>query len=135
MEYATLIGGPNESIVESLKGKRESMRVKTNLMQDRRLEITNIDRVLRNVISDFIGLAIGQTRLDTAARHPHGIGVGMMISTNESLSQIRAHIVLHHGCSTKFTAPDNQSGVQQSTALKIDQQSADGSINLPTLDG
>jgi hypothetical protein len=50
------------------------------LVQQRRLEVVDVDRVLDDVHREVIGFTVGNARLDAAAGHPQREGVGVMIA-------------------------------------------------------
>lgn len=130
----SFLGRSDEPLVEALIGKAEPMRIESYLMKDGRLKIADSDRVLGNVIAYVIGLSV-DTRLDARSRHPHGKGVGMMISTVETFLQFIANVVLHHRRTAEFPTPDNQGFLKQAALLEVGDQTGNGPVDLLALDG
>ena len=126
--------GPMSLWLRPLVGKAEPMRIEADLIKDSRLEIAYAHWVLGNVIAYVIGLSV-DTRLDACSRHPHGKGVGMMISTVETFLQFIANVVLHHRRAPEFTAPNNQGFLKQAALLEVGDQTGNGTVNLLALDG
>src|SRR5882724_4239860 len=61
------------SIEESLLGVVDAHQV-----QDRGVQVVDMDLVLHGVPAELVGRAIRQSSLDSAARHPHREAEGMM---------------------------------------------------------
>ena len=54
--------------------------IKAKLVQQGGMEIVQIDGILDNAPADLIGLAIGETTFESAARSEHGEGKGVVIA-------------------------------------------------------
>jgi len=128
------LGRSDEPLVEALVGKAEPMRIESYLMKDGRLKIADSDRVLGNVVTDVVGLAVN-ARFDPGPSHPHGKGVWVMISTVESFLQFIANVVLHHRRTAEFPTPDNQGFLKQAALLEVGDQTGNGPVDLLALDG
>ena len=128
------LGRTDEPLVEALIGKAETVGIEADLMKDGRLEVADSDRVLGNVIAYVIGLSV-DTRLDARSRHPHGKGVGMMISTVETFLQFIPNVVLHHRGTSEFATPDNQRFLKQAALFEVGDQAGNGTVDLLALDG
>ena len=57
-------------------------------MQDRGLQVVDVDRILDDVEAQVVGSAVGHPGLDAAAGHPHGEGLRMVIAA-QAASQRR----------------------------------------------
>ena len=86
LHYLAFLGRADESVVEALIGKAESMGVEADLMEYGGLEIADADGVLGNIVANVVCLSI-DTGLYACPCHPHGEGMGMMVSTVEALFQ------------------------------------------------
>src|SRR5271170_3747109 len=64
----------------ALELKGQLFMVHAEAMQDGRLQIVDMHRILRDVVTIVVGLAEDYARLDAAARHPHGEAAGMMVA-------------------------------------------------------
>ena len=62
------------------------MWIEADQMEDGGLEVTNANRVLGDVVTDVVGLAIGAW-FDAGAGHPHGEGMGMVVTPVEAFFQ------------------------------------------------
>ena len=110
------------------------MGIETDLMKDGRLEVADTDWFFGNIVANVVGLAVG-TRFDTCAGHPHGEGMGMMVTPVEALFQGRVDIVLHHRRTAEFATPDDQGLFKQAALLEVGDQAGNGSVDLLALDG
>ena len=54
-------------------------------VQDRRLEVVDVDGVLSWVVGEVVGLAVGEAALHSAAGQPDGEDVGVMVSAERFL--------------------------------------------------
>ena len=87
-------------------------------MKDGRLEVAYTHWILGDVVANVVRFPIG-SRLDARSRHPHGKGMGMMVSTVETFLQFIANIVLHHRRASEFATPDNQGFFKQTALLEV----------------
>ena len=87
--------------------------VQTEQVENRRVQIVNVDFVFDGVKSQFICFAVNEARLDTAAGEPHGVTVWMMVAPN----LVGFGFALHHGRASEFTTPDDQRFIQQPAFL------------------
>ena len=83
------------------------------------MEVMHVKSILDGMESDFVGAADGLSTANSAAGHPHGKAVGVMIPSVPFFA---------HGGTTEFAAPDHQSRVEQSALLKVCQQTGDGTV-------
>ena len=90
------------------------MRVDADLMQNRRLKITNAHRILSDVIANVIRAAV-RAWLNPAAGYPHRKSVRMMVPANETLLQLLVNIVLHHRSPTELAPPTSRIPRQPAT--------------------
>jgi len=72
-------------------------------MQNRRLQIVNMHRVLHHMKTQLVGLAQDNARFDSTPGHPHRKGLRMMIAPR----------LLGAWCAAKLGAPHNKGFVQQ----------------------
>src|SRR3954470_2231920 len=112
-DLAVDIGQPEVTALETV-GKFGV--IEAEAMENGRLEIVDGDFILRDVVPEFIGGAIGDARLDSSAGHPHRKRVRMMIATDK-IFVLRA-IFVHRGAA-KLTTPDNERIIEHSSLLKI----------------
>ena len=72
-------------------------------MQSRRVEVMHVERIPRRAEPEIIRLAKTRAGLYTAASHPHGSALRVVIA---------ATAALRHRRPAEFTAPDHQRVVQ-----------------------
>ena len=75
-------GDVGEAIFAALKFERQLFVVDAEQMQHRRVKIIDVHRILNDVKTDVVGLAVGESSLDAAARHPDGEGVLVMVTAD-----------------------------------------------------
>src|SRR6185295_5335208 len=59
-----------QAVIAPAKAIRQSRVIDAEQMQDRGVEIVDVDFVFRNGRSDFVGVAIGQSAFDARASQP-----------------------------------------------------------------
>src|SRR5437868_84808 len=95
-------------------------------MQNGRLEIMDVNRVLDNLITQLIGLSVGDPRFNPATGHPDREGVRVMVAADEPIPIAS----LVHGCPAKFAAPNDQGLVQQTALLQVADKGGGRLINF-----
>src|SRR5947207_12717123 len=58
----------------------EALVVEAQKVQDRRLDVVDVDSVLDGIEAQLVSRAVRQTALDTAARQPHREGLRVMVA-------------------------------------------------------
>jgi hypothetical protein len=99
--------------VQTVHSEGELIMIKAKAVKDRCLEIVHVNRVLDDIETELIGLAVLNARFDTATGHPHSEGLGMVITP---LAATKGSTGFHHWGSPKFTTPYDQ-GVFEHTSL------------------
>src|ERR1700679_2771458 len=89
-------------------------------MQDRRVQVVDLDLVFDGVITVVVGGAINRSPLDSAASQPHGESIGIVIAAVGSLG--------HRG-PAELAAPDDQSALEQTACLQVGEQPRDRFVN------
>ena len=91
-----------KSIITPLELESQPFVIDAELVEKGRVQIVNVDSILGDVISDVIGRTVARPGLETAAGHPRGEAVGVMVTASsistESLGIDRA---------PELTAPDD----------------------------
>ena len=72
---------PGQTLVESLKRGREATIIDSHQVQDRRIQIANVNGVFDDVVAEVVGFAMHAAAANAAARHPHRKALGMMVAT------------------------------------------------------
>ena len=104
--------------------------IKPKLVKNRRLDVVNVHRILRNMESKFIGFSISHPRFDSTTGHPHGIGLRVMVP---SRAATKCRIVLNHRRAAKLTTPDDQRILKKSLTLEIEDERCRRLVCLSTL--
>ena len=82
------------------------------------MKVMDGDWILHNVVADIIRPADRDSRLYTAAGHPHRERPGMMIAAKE----FRALPFLVHGRAAELATPNHERAVQQARAASDPSQ-------------
>ena len=84
-------------------------------MQDRRVEIVDVDRVFGDVVAEVVGLAVSDPAFDPATCHPHAEVSWMMVAT---VVVSRESTLAVDGAS-ELTAPDDQRILEHSESFQV----------------
>src|SRR5258706_16193202 len=76
------------------------------------MQVMNRGTVHNRVVAEFVRLAITDTGIDAAARHPHGVAFGVVVAAQERSR-------LAHGRAAEFTGPDDERAVEEPSLLEI----------------
>src|SRR5437588_399482 len=111
-----LAGHVGQPKIPTLEAVRQLEVVQAEQMQQRGMEIVDVNGVLDNAPADVIGLADDLPALDAAAGHPDAKGKGMMVPTTDALE---AWSIFPQGGAAELRGPDDQRRVQQAALLEI----------------
>ena len=70
----------NEALIETLVGEGKFLVIDAKRVEKRGVEIAHVHFVDDYLVPDFIGLGVVKAALGSAARHPEGKGVGIVIT-------------------------------------------------------
>ena len=73
--------------------------IQAETMQDRGVQVVDVDAILDGVQADVVGRAVADAALDAAAGHPDREAVGIVIAAVAALAHRRA---------AELAAPDHQ---------------------------
>ena len=99
-----------EAVVSSGVTIGELLVVESHEVWDGCVHIMDVDAVLDGRQSKFVGGAVAESFLHTAAGHPGGVTVVIVVTT---------FLAFRSGSASKFTAPDDERFLEQATALEI----------------
>ena len=71
-----------QAVVAALEAERQPGVIDAQLVQDRRLQVVNVNRILDHVVTDLVGLAVNEAGLDAAAGEPHRVGVDVVVAAD-----------------------------------------------------
>ena len=99
----------------------ETIGIEPHQVQDRGVQVLDVEAVFHSLRSEFIGGSDGGATLDTSTCHPHRETVGVVVAPG-------AFGVLCCRLTTKFTAPDHQRLIQHPAILEILEEPGDGLV-------
>ena len=118
-----------EAEISALVAEHEPFVVDPQALQDGRIEIVNVNRVLQHVVAEIVGLTVNDTGLDSTTRHPLGVTPWMVVASVVALGQSTLAI----NCSAEFTTPNHQRVVEHPPLLEIIDQGRTRLIDDPAL--
>ena len=102
----------------ALELEGELFVVDAELMQDRRVEVVDVNWIADDVVAEVVGLAVGDPRLDAAAGHPDREAARVMITAVVRGGQVSLAI----DRASELAAPDDQRVVEQPAPLQVENQ-------------
>ncbi len=113
--HRTALVDAGQTHVESLKFVRQVAIVDSHAVQDRRVEFVDMDRVLGDVVTEVIRLAVSDTRLDATASHPNGETSWMVVAAIILARQIALAV----SRAPKLAPPNHKSFIQHAALLEV----------------
>lgn len=104
-----------ELLVESLILEGELVMVDPELMEDRGVEITDVDGIVGDVVGEVIGFAVGLAAFNTASGHPHAEGTWVVVSA----VVLPGQLALAVDGATEFSAPDDEGVIEHAALLEV----------------
>src|SRR5260221_7824576 len=104
------VGEPKIAALESIG---QPGVVQTKQVEDRRVQIVNVNFVFDGIKSQFICFAVKDAWFDTATGEPDSVAMRMMVAPD----LVGFRFALHHGRASEFASPDNERFIQQPTFL------------------
>ena len=96
----------------------EGVRVEPELLEDRGVEVLDVEAVDLGPVAELVRLTDARAALDPATGHPHREAVGVVVASG-------ALSVLGGRLAAELAAPDDQGAVEQATLLQVPQQAGD----------
>ena len=100
--------------VSSLEAVGELGVVEAQEVQNRSLNVVDVDAILDGGEAELVGQADRLAPFDARAGHPHGEGIDVVIAAD-----LASRAVFAHGRATKLTTPDDEGVVEQAALLEI----------------
>ena len=97
-----------------------------------RVEVVHMDATVDDVVGQLVGLAVGDTRFDTATGHPVSEAVRMVVAPAFVLL---ADAALHVAGPSEFAAPNDQRVLEHVPLFEIGDERGGGLVNFPCVDG
>ena len=115
----------SQAEIASLKPIGQAGVVQSEQVQQRRIEIVDMDGIPRDVESQFVRLTVRVPTPYTTAGKPCCKAAVMVIAAIVA--------TLHHRSASKFAPPDDQRVVQQPALFKVPQQSRGSLVGRPAI--
>ena len=100
--------------------ERELFVVEAEQVQNRRLQIVDVNGINRDVKAKLVRLAVDNSALYSAPGHPGAEALGMVVAAG----------VLRRGRSPEFGAPNHAGIIQHSPLLEIFKETRNGFVDL-----
>ena len=101
--------------VAALGTEGQMLVVQPEEVQDRGLEVVDVDRGLDDVEAEIIGCAQGLTGFDSAASEPHRECLRVMVASH---APSEVGVGFDHRRAAELAAPDDQRVVEQATRFR-----------------
>ena len=112
MPNAGFLGRADQPLVQTLVAIGQAVRVESQQVQDRGLQIEDGHFILGDVIAEVVRLAKHDSRLNAAAGHPDRKTVRMVVAAQK----LGAGPLFVHGRAAELSAPHDQGLVEQARA-------------------
>ena len=90
----------DQFLIQTTIEVRKVIRVESKLLQDRRMQVLDFERILNSLRAELIGCSMTDTTFDAAAGHPHCKAIGIVIAS-------RSFRIFSSRLSPEFTTPDH----------------------------
>ena len=108
----------------------ELLVVEAEQVQDRGVQVVDVDRVLDGLEAELVGRAVDVAALDAAAGQPHREAVVVVVAAVD-LAGVGARVrQLDRRRAAELAAPDHQRVVEQAALLQVGEQRGDGLVAL-----
>lgn len=115
-----------QPLIQALVAVDQSFVVDPQHVEDGCVEVSNMDRILHDVVGEIIRLSVDRASLDAATSHPHGEASGMVVSSVIVLAESSLGV----DRPTEFTAPEDQCGVEHPLVLQVGDQTIGSLIDI-----
>src|SRR6478672_406962 len=68
-----------QALIQTLKTVCQAFVVDAHQVQNRGIDVANMNGVPDDIVAEVVGFAMNDTTLDSAARHPHGVTARMVV--------------------------------------------------------
>ena len=106
-----------EAELAALVAEGEALVVDAEEVQQGGIEVVDVDGILGDGVSEFVGLAVDVPGLGAAAGHPDGIGFLVVVTAGLGASLAVAAGSLGHRGATKLGIPDNERVLKEAAFL------------------
>ena len=110
--------------VATLETIRQLLMVKSQKMQEGRVEVMNVDLALNDSEAELVGCPVNVSSRQSGPGHPHREGVNVVVASD-------GLPVLPHGSTAKLSSPDHQGLVEHAAFLEVKDQGSAGLVGRP----
>ena len=93
-----------EALIQALVGEGEAVVGDAHAVEDRRVEVVQVDGVFDDVVAEVVGLAVGGAAFHAAAGHEHREAFRVVVAA----VVVGGELALRINGATKFAAPDDE---------------------------
>lgn len=115
--------------IPSLMPERQLLMIDSQTMENRGIQVMNMDRFVDHIVAEIIRFAVDNPRFDASPCHPLGIAAGVMITPIICFRQTALAI----NRTSKLTSPNHQRIIQHSSLFEVTEQSGTRLIHDATL--
>ena len=119
----------SQSLIEAEERERQPFVIDSQLVQNRCVEISHVDWVFNDVVTEVIGDAVRDAAFDTTAGHPSREATWMVIA---SIILVRQFALAIRRAS-KFSRENDQGVIEHSALPQIANQGGTWLINIVSL--
>src|SRR4051794_8913291 len=107
-----------QPIIAALRAERQAFVIDPQAVQDRGVEVVDVNRIAHDVVAVIVGFAVNVTGLDAATGQPYRKATAMMIA---AIILLQASLTIDR--SAKLAGPDDERVVEQASLFQIEDQS------------
>src|SRR5215469_15736973 len=107
-------------LFQALKPKVQLVMIESEQIQRCRVQVANLNRILDDFVSHFVGLPIADAGFYSAAGQPYCEGARIMIATH--ILHLLPASVFSHRSAAEFSTPNQQRVFEQTTRFKVGKQ-------------
>src|SRR5689334_10975487 len=100
-------------------------------MQERGLQVTHMDRIASDVVTEVVGLAVHDAAFDTAAGKPEAEAARVMVAAVVGGRELALRV----DGAAEFPAPDNQGVVKHAALFEVLHEGPAALVNVLALGG
>src|SRR5262249_22333148 len=109
----------------------ESLMVESEKLEDCRVEVVDVHRILDDVVREIVGLAVDRAGPRATAGHPHREAARVMITAVILVAQAALGV----NCPAEFASPDDECFIEQATSLQVLDQPPAWLVDVTALAG
>src|SRR6185503_275283 len=120
-----------EPLVEALEAVAEPLVIEAKQVEERRLEVADVHRILDDVVGEIVRLTVGHAAPDAAAGHPQREAARVVVSPVVLWGELPLAV---HGA-PELSSPDDQRVLEEPALLEVLDQRPARLVDVPALVG